>query len=427
LKNGIDIYNQYIDIGISGTREDRPQFQEMIKQAKDFDIILVHKFDRFARKIELSHRIKAYLKKHQVNVISITEPVEDSPIGFFQEGLLELLAEYYVRNLSKEVKKGLIERASQGFHTGTSPYGYYTVNGILHIKQDEAEIVKLIYKLYLDGMGCQKITLYLQENRVKTRNNKQFSYSKVNRILHNTKYIGMIEYDGQVYKGTHDAIISESDFSEVQHQIKNRNSNTGRVMQRNVNFYKFHLLDVLYCGVCGYKMRIVYRVNKLGTWQRYSYICNRAQRCDGTCNHRKSYKSDILEHNINMLIKNILTQKKITAHTVKKPVETNNMLELRIEKINTEIERAKKAYLAGVFELDEYNETKTNLQHEIKEIKQEIKQAIKTPNIDVVQARNIYEKYINETDICKKRTILQALVEKIIISPDKPPEVYFRG
>jgi hypothetical protein len=42
-------------------------------------------------------------------VISITEPVEDSPIGFFQEGLLELLAEYYVRNLSKEVKKGHIE------------------------------------------------------------------------------------------------------------------------------------------------------------------------------------------------------------------------------------------------------------------------------------------------------------------------------
>ena len=143
-------------------------------------MILVHKFDRFARKIELSHRIKEHLKKHKVNVISITEPVEDSPIGFFQEGLLELLAEYYVKNLSKEVKKGHIERASQGLHNGSVPFGYYSnkSSGPLLIKEDETETVRLIYEKYLAGEGCMLIARWLQRNNVKLRMEKSSNTSK---------------------------------------------------------------------------------------------------------------------------------------------------------------------------------------------------------------------------------------------------------
>jgi len=159
----IKIYNIYADEGISGQKENRPEFQKMLKDAqnKNFDIIIVHKFDRFARKVELSQRVKRQLKSAGVNVISMTEPIEDSPIGFFQEGIMELLSEYYVRNLSLEVKKGHIERAKQGLHSGPVPYGYnqdMTINAEhAYPEVTEARRKKILdeVKSYLDERDFQ--------------------------------------------------------------------------------------------------------------------------------------------------------------------------------------------------------------------------------------------------------------------------------
>ena len=63
----IDVYDIYADEGVSGQKENRPQFQRMLKDAENrkFNIILVHKYDRFARKVELSQRIKTQLKKNK--------------------------------------------------------------------------------------------------------------------------------------------------------------------------------------------------------------------------------------------------------------------------------------------------------------------------------------------------------------------------
>lgn len=127
-KNNIEIYKPYVD-EVSAKYSDekkRKYFEQMLRDAENklFNLIVVHKYDRFARNVELSKRVKRQLKDGGVNVISMSEPIEDSPIGFFQEGILELLAEYYIRNLSQEVKKGMRERVKQGMHNGSVPYGY---------------------------------------------------------------------------------------------------------------------------------------------------------------------------------------------------------------------------------------------------------------------------------------------------------------
>ena len=114
--NGILLDNAhiYIDQGISGRKADkRPAFQEMIKHAKkkEFNVILVHKFDRFARSREDSVVYKSLLKREcNIKVISITESIEDDKFSVILEAMLEAMAEYYSLNLSDEVKKGMTEK-----------------------------------------------------------------------------------------------------------------------------------------------------------------------------------------------------------------------------------------------------------------------------------------------------------------------------
>lgn len=101
----------FIDEGISGRKASkRPAFQQMIKIAKSkpkkFDVILVHKFDRFARSREDSVVYKSLLRKEcDIKVISITESIEDDKFSVILEAMLEAMAEYYSLNLADEVKK----------------------------------------------------------------------------------------------------------------------------------------------------------------------------------------------------------------------------------------------------------------------------------------------------------------------------------
>lgn len=110
-QNNISLDREHIfkDEGISGRKADkRPGFQDMIKHAKkkEFDVILVHKFDRFARSREDSVVYKSLLKKEcGIRVISITESIEDDKFSVILEAMLEAMAEYYSLNLSDEVKK----------------------------------------------------------------------------------------------------------------------------------------------------------------------------------------------------------------------------------------------------------------------------------------------------------------------------------
>ena len=105
-KNGIIISNIFYELGISGRKaEKRPEFQKMIAQAKSanhpVDVILVWKFSRFARNQEESIVYKSLLKKkHNVDVISVSEPLADGPFGSLIERIIEWMDEYYSIRLS---------------------------------------------------------------------------------------------------------------------------------------------------------------------------------------------------------------------------------------------------------------------------------------------------------------------------------------
>ena len=107
---GLPIIRFYIDKARSGTNDDRDEFQQMIADSgrKEFQFVIVHKFDRFARNRRDSMGYRVELSKNGVNVVSVLESFdEDTPEGKLMEGMVELLAEFYSLNLAREVKKGL--------------------------------------------------------------------------------------------------------------------------------------------------------------------------------------------------------------------------------------------------------------------------------------------------------------------------------
>ena len=131
-KNGYKVVREFVDEAESGRTADRPAFLEMIKIARrplrPFDALLVWKYSRFTRSREDSIVYKTMLRRNGVQVISITEPFEDTPTGRLLEAMIESLDEFYSANLSQDVLRGMRENAGRGFSNGgRAPYGYIKV------------------------------------------------------------------------------------------------------------------------------------------------------------------------------------------------------------------------------------------------------------------------------------------------------------
>ena len=118
-RNGQTVVKEYLDEAESGRSIDRPGFRQMIIAARQkplpFEAILVWKLSRFARNREDSIIYKSLLRRQGIQVVSINEPVEDSPAGRLLEGIIEVIDEFYSANLSQDVLRGQAENASRGF------------------------------------------------------------------------------------------------------------------------------------------------------------------------------------------------------------------------------------------------------------------------------------------------------------------------
>ncbi len=147
-KNNIPIIDSYIDRAISGRREDRPEFQRMLKDAKKklFGYVLVYKYDRFSRDRLTSLMSKRDLRKNGVKVVSVTEYISDDPQGILFESIIDGYSEYYSAELSQKVRRGNRESRMKGLYTGGPVmYGYKIVDKRYVIIPEEAEVVKKIF------------------------------------------------------------------------------------------------------------------------------------------------------------------------------------------------------------------------------------------------------------------------------------------
>lgn len=163
----------------------------------------MHKLDRFSRDKYDSIRYKQKLKNSGIKVISVLENLDDSPESIILESVIEGMAEYYSKNLSREVQKCLRENAHKCKHTGGFPPLGYNVNSAskkYKLNQEEAKIVKIIYQMYLEDYTSGNIIKKLNELGYRTKKNSEWTKNSLISILRNEKYTGVYIYNRSAAK-----------------------------------------------------------------------------------------------------------------------------------------------------------------------------------------------------------------------------------
>ena len=272
-RNGFVIIEEYIDRAISAKTDNRADFQRMIKDSEKghFQAVIMYTLDRFARNRYDSAMYKAKLKKNGVKLFYTEQAISDDPEGIILESVLEGMAEYYSKNLSRGVRRGLKENALKCMITGgVRPLGYRrSAEGKYEIDPKTAPIVEEIFDLYVNGGKSQRqIVDVLNEKGYRTSKGKPFRIGSLETVMTNKKYIGIYEFDDVEVKGGVPAIISEELFMKAQEKLKTNKRSSGRMKAP----MPYLLTGKLFCGECGEPMSGESGTSHMGTIYNY-YKC----------------------------------------------------------------------------------------------------------------------------------------------------------
>lgn len=409
---GIDNYEFYIDGGFSGSNLDRPEIKRLIQGAKDgkFTHVIVYKLDRISRsQRDTLYLIEEIFLVHNIAFISINESFDTStPFGRAVIGILSVFAQLERENIFERTRMGMQKRVESGLWMGGGrvPYGYDydSEKGIL-VPNKDAENVRKIYDLYLQGYSLQRISdiLGLKYERL--------AY----QILTRKSNAGYIVYNGVEYKGQHEAIISEEIYDKAMMMYKERSA------RKFVSTTTHLFTGLVYCGKCGAKMRYQ-NWGKTG----YKFVCYSQQKSkkylikDPDCDNQRPWCDDIEEVVINALFSfstNIKDEDDIAPAT--------NVADSFHRQYNDTAIKLKRLYNLYAESGDELlletiKENKAQLDNLLEKIKLEDEKAMYTNSIRMTKEnlRNISELW-DYMSINDKQNTVRSVIDKIIITDNK--------
>ena len=363
-RQDIDVIGLYEDRATTGTSDDRSGFQRMIKEAErgEWEYVIVYTLDRFARNRYDSAVYKRRLKDFGVKVLSAMENISDDPTGVLMESLLEGLAEYYSKELSRKIRRGMDDNASKCLCNGQIPFGYRRgEDGRFAIDEAEAPIVQEIYRRIRDGSRICDIIHDMNERGIRTKHGKLWSKSSFNTLLSNERYTGVYIYKDNRIPGGMPQIIDPALFDAVQlimHTKKNPRKNSGsegipqRRRQENGIYY---LTGKLFCGHCHSPMVGVSGRSKKGPLYYY-YAC-KGKRTEHSCD-KKNVNRDFIEKFIAASLKETmlndtairaLADAAVRYQQQKSPSAEIETLQLRAAELKKAIKNIVAAIEAGAF------------------------------------------------------------------------------
>lgn len=349
--NHYTVVGEYIDRAISGTTDNRAEFQRMISDSDKhtFEGVLVYQLDRFARNRYDSAINKAKLKKNGVRVLSAKENIADDASGILVEGVLESMAEYYSVELSQKIHRGMAINAEKCLSNGSNPGLGFKVDAErrFYVDEEEAAIVREIYERYASGETKAEIIRDLKRRRVKTSLGKEFSPNSLSHLLSNKRYIGVYLYKGKETPGGMPRILDDDLFYRVQ-SMMNKNKNAPA---RTHGEGEYLLTTKLFCGHCKEMMVGYGGTSKTGRQYHY-YMCKNARR--KKCGKKIVSKSYIEDRVVNECLKMLTEEKirfiakKVAEECAKSPDNlTAKALKKAIREADTAIENLWKAIEQG--------------------------------------------------------------------------------
>lgn len=430
--NDLILADIYKDLGISGRKADkRPEFQNMIAEAKSkehpYDVILVWKFSRFARNQEESIVYKSLLKKNNVEVVSVSEPLPDGFIGELVERIFEWMDEYYSIRLSGEVKRGMTQKAMEGGYNGQPPIGYNKDKGSDTVPYPDpyyAEMVRSVFHMWAyEERSLIYIAAALNKQGYRTRRGNRWESRNIADMIQNPFYIGKIRwnYTGNrarklsgetiIRDGRHEPIISNDLWEKANRRYQLVSAT--RSHSKRETIYRHWLSGVLKCPTCG--STLAYQNGKdHKTGRHFPYfVCYKAVK--GMCETRNSIGVGKAEEAVINGLKDIANNSSIQELApvpTFKPDSSSNAH--KITQLEKRLTRAKEAYLAGIDSLDEYKHTKSTLEAEIERLQAMTFDVPAAEPITREKVKSVYEFLENSDVVIEKSQVLHSVVEYIV-------------
>lgn len=451
-KNGYEIVVHYADKAKSGTNSSkRVEFLKMIKDAEKglFQVVIVHKLDRFSRDKYDSALYKRKLKQCGVKLISVTEQLDDSPESVILESVIEGMAEYYSKNLARETMKGLLENGYKCLHNGGKPPLGYDVNSEKKyiINERKAESVRLIFDMYISGYTQSQMVDELNERGYKTKLGTMFRSNSIQSILANEKYTGVYIYNRSAKKdafgkrnshatkdeseiikieGGIPQIISKEVFVQAQAVMNSRKRAPGSNKAKE----NYLLAGLIRCGCCGKNYQGNRRTPKNKPLY-VSYRCSyRRLTSSKVCDNKEIRKEYIEEYVLSELERRIFNddsiqylveginnslQKKNQVNDEKKEVIVKELKEIEVQ-IGNIVTAIASGFMQEEFKekMDELKERKAELEFKQAQIKScEIEQRITEE--DVRGLLNNFSGYVITRNIPECKKFIQDFVKEVVV------------
>ncbi len=453
-RSGHKVVKEYIDEAESGRSIDRPSFKQMIVSARQkpapFKAILVWKLSRFARNREDSIIYKSLLRKQGIQVISINEPVEDTPSGRLLEGIIEVIDEFYSANLSQDVVRGMKENAGRGFcNGGRAPYGYTRVKvqdgetprTKLEPDPKTAPIVQRIFRECFRGKGLKTIARELNADGLLSSTGEKWGATSIEKMVRNEAYTGVLVWGKRprVKSATHSiaplriedawaALIDRTLFAEVQAKLAARAPQA--IHPREVDS-PYLLSGMIRCANCGAAM-----VGHRGGQSYRYYMCGNARRKGRETCSSPILRKDRLEgfvvgrirdsiltdDNLEELVK--LTNQKL-AQTYGGERERLELLETQIAEADSRLNKLYDALETGEFkggELAPRVQALFQKKEEMEQAKSESEEILRYHAVDLADEQVVLEyvkdlkDLLEKSSIIEQRVFLKSFVDKIEVS-----------
>ncbi len=483
-ENKYKIYDEYVDDGYTGTNFNRPAFKRMINdmENKKINMVITKSLSRLGRDyIETGRYIETIFPENEIRYIAILDDVDTfldkncDTVAF-----KNIMNDYYAKETSKNIKKTKNRKKLEGFYyTSYAPFGYKKVSksGNLEIDEVQAEIVRKIFDLFINGYGTYQIARILTDNKVQTpglqmkmtsvvnnitNTTDKWNHNSIRRILENQIYIGncvqnktkkisykskkMISLSEEEYtitKNHHEPIISEEKWDIVQKMLKiHKNS---KIRETDVIFK-----GLLYCTHCNNKLSIRTKVNhnKSGDTTRRYILCGTAAKKNSNkvCFKRYINYETFEEKAISKITQTLelyINSKAFKDEdALKKILETQSnkgsiitkidKLEKDLENVNKKITTLYNDKLNGLIEAQDYSLFSDNLvneRHRIEEALYETRNelAIFQEDADSNRIKSDMQKVIKEILKSKEYTkeIINQIVNRIEIDKDNHAVIYF--
>ena len=477
-----DVVGEYMDAGFSGKNiAGRAEFQQMladIREKKDnVKYVLVFKLSRFARNCADTLEALQFMQDYGVNLICVDDNLDSSAAtGKLMISVMSAMAELERENINAQTMAGRKQKAKEGgWNGGFAPYGYKLENGQLIVQENEAEVIREIYSLYVNtAYGPSKIATEINKKYKKVpRSNgylTKFTMAIVKDILDNPVYAGRIAYgrhttakiDGKrnefhiikqtdtkkiiVSEGQHEAIVS-LDLWEAAQEKRKANAKTKEKIDKEHEYYLSGLLKCPSCGGPMYGIHNGRKKKKDGTYypMSYSYACRSASLATGRdCKTPQNYSENRLMDALTDIIKSLVNDKnfarmvdvalgqKTDVSELEKEIAKLQKEQARLERLATQLgaeqdaikpdEKAaarKKADLQARW--NKAQEDIEDIEAEIAELTEQMEKVVAAEETkkQVYTILQSFDALFDVMDSADKKLLIKELIEKIDLYPRK--------